>query len=567
LDETCERAGVDMKIEHLKRYRDVALLLLKFGRGDLVRQSGMAATFADQLPPDAPAPVDAEALAHELERLGPTFIKLGQLLSTRPDILPPAYANACARLQDNCAPFSGEEAKRIVSDELGVRLSKAFEYFADKPVAAASMSQVHYARLRDGREVAVKVQRPDIRARVEADLEAMTDIVGFLERSTELGRKFDLAGLLAEFRRTVLRELDFREEAANLVTLSRNLVDFPRILVPRPVTDYSTARVLTMDFVRGRKVTNLSPLTRLEMDGDALADELFRAYLKQMLADGFFHADPHPGNVFLADNGHLVLLDLGMVARVTPPTQERLLQLTLSLIDRRPDDAARVILLAGERTGDTNEAGFRREVSGLVTRLQGSQAKDVQLGRFVLEVTRTAVRHGIRLPPEFALIGKALLNLDQIARTLSPTFDPNEALRRHAAIIVEQRMRRDLSLAGVFQGALETQNLLHSLPGRLNQILGRLADNEIKVNVDAIDEATLMAGMQKVANRIAMGLVLAALIIGAAMLMSVPTTFVIFGYPGLAMLLFLAAAGGGLALLISILASDVQARRGRRPPR
>lgn len=556
-----------MKIEHLKRYRDVALLLLKFGRAEYVRHPSIAATSADELPPDAPTLADAEALAHELERLGPTFIKLGQLLSTRPDILPPAYANALTRLQDACAPFPGEEAKRIVEDELGVRLSKAFEHFAEQPVAAASMSQVHYARLRDGREVAVKVQRPDIRARVEADLEAITDIVSFLERSTELGRKFDLAGLLAEFRRTVLRELDFREEAANLVTLSRNLVDFPRILVPLPVSDYSSVRVLTMEFVRGRKVTTLSPLNRLEMDGDALADELFRAYLKQMLADGFFHADPHPGNVFLADNGHLVLLDLGMVARVTPPTQERLLQLTLSLIDRRPDDAARVILLAGERVGDTHEAGFRREISALLSRLQGSQVKDIQLGRFVLEITRTAVRHGIRLPPEFALIGKALLNLDQIARTLSPTFDPNEALRRHAASIVEQRMRRDLSLAGVFQGELETQNLLHSLPGRLNQILGRLADNEIKVNVDAIDEATLMAGMQKVANRIAMGLVLAALIIGAAMLMSVPTTFVIFGYPGIAMLLFLAAAGGGLALLITILASDVKARRRNRPLR
>jgi ubiquinone biosynthesis protein len=148
----------------------------------------------------------------------------------------------------------------------------------------------------------------------------------------------------------------------------------------------------------------LSPLNRLEMEGDALADELFRADLKQMLADWFFHADPHPGNVFLADSGHLVLLDRGMVARVTPPTQERLQQQTLSLIDWRPDDAARVILLAGERVGDTDEAGFRREISDLWSRLQGSQVKDIQLGRFVLEITRTAVRHGIRLPPEFELI-------------------------------------------------------------------------------------------------------------------------------------------------------------------
>jgi len=557
-----------MKLDHLRRCRDVGLLLFKFGRGDLVRQSGLAATLADELPADDAPSVQAEALAHELERMGPTFIKLGQLLSTRPDILPPAYANALTRLQDRCAPFAGDVAAGIVEQEIGMPLGSAFEHFSLEPVAAASMAQVHYARLRDGREVAVKVQRPDIRARVEADLAALADIVGFVDRNSEIGHKYDLPGLLVEFRRTILRELDFREEEQNLVTLGRNLDAFPRILVPSPVAPYCTARVLTMEFVHGRKVTTLTSLARIDIDGHALADELFRAYLKQMLADGFFHADPHPGNVFLAENGrHLALLDLGMVARVTPPTQERLLQLTLALMDRRPDDVARIILLAGVKVGDVDEPKFRREIAELVTTVQDSQVKDLQLGRFVLEITRVSVGNGIRLPPEFALIGKALLNLDQIARTLAPSFDPNEALRRHAASIVQQRVQRDLSLASVFQGVIETQNLLHSLPARLNLILGRLADNELKVNVDAIDEDTLMSGMQKVANRIATGLVLAALIVGAAMLMNVPTTFTILGYPGFAMMLFIVAAAGGLALVINILASDVRERRLKRRPR
>jgi predicted unusual protein kinase regulating ubiquinone biosynthesis (AarF/ABC1/UbiB family) len=236
-------------------------------------------------------------------------------------------------------------------------------------------------------------------------------------------------------------------------------------------------------------------------------------------------------------------------------------------MDRRPDDTARVILLAGEKVGDTDEHAFRREVADLVSHLADSQVKDIELGRFVLEITRVAVRNGIRLAPEFAIIGKALLNLDEIARTLAPTFDPNAALRRHAVAIVQQRMRRDLSLANVFQGAIETQNLMHSLPGRLNQILGRIADNELSLNVDAIDEDRLMAGMQKVANRIAMGLVLAALIVGAAMMMDVQTSFTILGYPGLAMILFLAAAGGGFAMVVNILASDVRDRRRKRRPR
>lgn len=552
-----------MKLEHLKLYRDVALLLVRFGRADLVRQSGIAADIGEPLPEadEVAVPADIARLAHEFERLGPTFIKLGQLMSTRPDILPPAYADALTRLQDDCAPFPGEEARAIVADELGVRMSKLFEHFDVAPVAAASMSQVHYARLRDGREVAVKVQRPNIRARIESDLEALADVAGFFERNTDLGRRFDLAGLLREFRRTLLRELDFREEAGNLVTLAQNLAGFTRIVVPRPVPDYSTSRVLTMQFVHGRKVTALTPLARLELDGKVLADELFRAYLKQMLADGFFHADPHPGNVFLVDPWRIALIDLGMVARIAPPTQERLLQLTLSLIDRRPDDAARVLLSAGVHVGDVDEPAFRRDIFELVSRLQDAQVKDIQLGRFVLEMTRVALQHRIRLPGEFALIGKALLNLDQIARTLAPDFDPNDAMRRHAAGIVEQRFRRELSMAGLFQGAIETQNLVHNLPGRVNTILARLADNEFKLRIDAFEEQNLMAGLQKVANRIATGLVLAALIVGAAMMMDIPSAYTILGYPAIAILLFFTAAGGGLVLLGTILANDVRSRR------
>ena len=411
------------------------------------------------------------------------------------------------------------------------------------------------------------MQRPAIRARVESDLEALADVAGFFERNTAIGRKFDVAGLAREFRRTLLRELDFREEAGNLVTLAQNLVDFPRILVPQPIPDYSTSRVLTMQFVHGRKVTSLSPLARLELDGMTLADELFRAYLKQMLGDGFFHADPHPGNVFLVDAHRIALIDLGMVARIAPPTQERLLQLTLALIDRRPDDAARVLLNAGVHVADIDEGAFRREIFELVARLQDAQVKDIQLGRFVLEMTRVALQHGIRLPGEFALIGKALLNLDQIARTLAPDFDPNDAMRRHAAGIVEQRFRRELSVAGLFQGALEVQDFAHHLPGRINTILGRMADNEFRLKIDAVEEETLMAGLQKVANRIATGLVLAALIVGAAMLMDIPSAYTIMGYPAVAILLFLTAAGGGLVMLATILANDVRARRKRRVAR
>lgn len=560
--------GISLKPEHLKRYKDFALLLYKYGRGDLAKHAGLA----DLLPEDAPGersrrstklPAEARELADDVEKLGTTWIKLAQLLSTRPDIIPPAYAEALARLQDDVEPFAFEEVERIVASELGVRLSKAFERFDEKPLAGGSVAQVHHATLRDGRQVAVKVQRPGIREQVIEDLEAMSHVVELLEGHTEYGRKFGLREVFETFRKSLYRELDFRQEAMHLVAIGTNLKEIPEVIIPQPVMDYSTSRVLTMEFIDGKKVTALSPLARMELDGGKLADALFRAYLKQMLHDGLFHADPHPGNVFIVD-GCIALIDLGMVARVTPALQDRLLQLLMAVADNRPDDAARTLLLVGECRDGADEPGFRRGVTDIIQQHQELTRRETQVGRAVLMLLKVAADHGVRLPPELAMIGKTLLNLDEIGHTLAPAFDPNDAIRRHAADITQSRMAKDLSLTSMFSTAVEMKNFVTQLPGRVNRILDRLADNDFKVHVDAIDEATLMEGMQKVANRITTGLVLAALIVGAALMMRVPTTFTLFGYPGLAILLFLAAAAGGIGVVVSILANDIRARKRRK---
>jgi predicted unusual protein kinase regulating ubiquinone biosynthesis (AarF/ABC1/UbiB family) len=302
----------------------------------------------------------------------------------------------------------------------------------------------------------------------------------------------------------------------------------------------------------------------MELDGERLADALFRAYLKQMLRDGMFHADPHPGNVFLV-NGKIALIDLGMVARVSPGLQDRLLQLLLAVSENRADDAAKTLLLIAERCDGADAAAFQRGVADIVAQHQELAPGRPQVGRAVLMLLKAASDNGVRMPPELAMIGKTLLNLDEIAYTLSPQFNPNAAIRRHAAEITEQQMARDLSLGSLFSAAVEAKNFVQHLPGRVNRILDRLADNEFEVKVDAIDEARLMEGLQKVANRITLGLVLAALIVGAALLMSVPTPFQLFGYPGLAILLFLAAAAGGVVLAVSILANDIKAKGRIRP--
>lgn len=548
--------AISLKPQHLNRYRQIAWLFVKYGRSDLVKQSGLEETLDAEQRATPKEQAKASELADDLEKLGPTFVKLGQLLSTRVEMMPQAYIEALTRLQDKVEPFSFGEVEKIVTNELGVRLSKAFSEFENEPMAAASLGQVHKARLRNGRQVAVKVQRPEIRERMIEDLDALEEIAEFLDSHTEMGKRYEFGEMLDQFRKSLLRELDYRQELNNLTTLRQNLQEFESIVVPEPIADYSTSKVLTMEYVQGRKVTDLSPLGRMEFDGDALAEETFRAYLEQILVNGFFHADPHPGNVFLTDDYRIALIDLGMVGRIMPGLQEQLLQLLLAIAEGRGDDACDIAIKVGDKKENFDEVQFRRRISEIVAKQQGANVENMQVGRLVLEVTQVAGENNIRVPSELTMLGKTLLNLDQVGRTIAPDFDPNASIRRNAAQIMQQRLVKSLSPGNLFSGVLELKDLLQRLPTRINKILDAIADNKLKVEVDAIDEKTLIVGFQKVANRITTGLIIASLIVGAALLMRVDTTFRIWGYPGLAILLFLGAAGAGVVLLINILFHD-----------
>jgi len=388
------------------------------------------------------------------------------------------------------------------------------------------------------------------------DLDALDEIADFLDNHTTAGKRYEFSQMLEQFRKSLLRELDYRQEATNLTTIGHNLREFEHIVVPEPVSDYSTSRVLTMEYVHGKKITDLSPLARMEFDGNALADELFRGYLQQILVDGFFHADPHPGNVFLTDDYRIALIDLGMVGKIMPGLQEQLLQLLLAIAEGRGDDAADIAIKIGERKEDFAEKAFKRRIAEIVAQQQGATVEQLQVGRLVLEVTQVSGESGIRVPAELTMLGKTLLNLDQVGRSIAPDFDPNASIRRNAAQIMQQRLMKSLSPGNLFSGVLELKDLVQRLPARLNKIIDAIANNDLKVSVDAIDEKTLVVGFQKVANRITVGLIIAALIVGAAMMMRVETSFRIWGYPGLAILLFLAAAGAGVVLLINILFYD-----------
>ncbi|HEX6066986.1 MAG TPA: AarF/UbiB family protein [Longimicrobiales bacterium] len=535
-------------------------MLVKYGRSDIVRNAGLDQALVEDeegvVPADGSVAEAAGELADDLERLGPTYIKLGQLLSTRSDFLPPAYMEALQRLQDKIEPFPFAQVEEIVESELGVRLSKAFAEFDPEPIAAASLGQVHRALLRNGRCVAVKVQRPGIREQIADDVEALADIADFVDKHTDAGERVQFSGMLDEFRRSMVRELDYLKEAQHLMILRRNLAEFDLLIVPEPVEDYTTSRVLTMDYISGRKITDLSPLARMEMNGDALGEQLFKAYLKQILVDGIFHADPHPGNVFLTYDGRLALIDVGMIGRIAPVMQQNLLKLLLAVSEGKGESAAEIATDMGTITDAFDRDTYTREVSQLVAQHQSTTMAQLDTGRVVLEITRTAAQNGLRLPPELTLLGKTLLNLDLVSRILAPDFDPNDAVRRHASDLMRQRLNKLLSPGNVVSTVMELNDFVQHLPGRMNRVFEKVVNDQLTLKVNAFDEVKLMEGMQKIANRITVGLIIAACTIGAALMMRVPSSFTVLGYPVLAMLLFLVAFVSGLLLVYSILFGD-----------
>jgi ubiquinone biosynthesis protein len=547
--------GISLKPERLKRYKDVALLLIKYGRSDLISQAGLeGSVLAEEMV--TPTTASADELAKDLERLGPTFIKLGQLLSTRADLLPEPYLEALTRLQDQIEPFKFEEVEKIVAGELGVRISKAFTDFDPTPLAAASLGQVHRAYMRDGRAVVVKVQRPDIRELIVDDLESLGEIAQFLDAHTELGRRYEFENMLFNLRKSLIAELDFKTEASNLGTIGCNLAEFDNIIVPRPVDDYTTSRVLTMEYISGKKITSLTPLRVLEINGGALADELFRAYLKQILIDGLFHADPHPGNVFLTDDDCIALLDLGMVGHVTRTFQDNLLRLLLAISEGRGEVAAESAIKMGEAKEGFDRPAFTRRIVDLVAENRDAVLSRLNAGKVTLEITKISADCWFRLPSEFTMVAKALMNLDKVVYTLDPGFDPNAVIRDEANEILQRNVLRSLSPSSLMAGAVDVKEFAEKLPLRVNRILDEIGNNNLRIKVDAIDEKVVLDGLQKIANRITLGLVVAALIVGAALLMRVETAFRIWGYPGLAMILFLLAAAAGLVLAFNIVFHD-----------
>lgn len=536
----------------IKRYQSILWLLLQHGKTIFSRPPELELDILNLH--ESLSDVDsAKELTKQLEALGPTFIKLGQALSVRSDLLPQAYLDALSKLHDDVAEAPFSEIEKIIETELGTNQKNLFAQFSTKPIAVASLGQVYAAKLQDGREVVVKVQRSGVREEIIDDLDALQIAARFLEDYIETAERLGILQMLEEFRHSLLLELDYEQEAQNLQTINVCMKEYTNIVIPQPVNSYTTSRVLTMEMINGIKVTSLNGFKRLDIDTSNLASDLYKAYLDQILIHGFVHSDPHPGNIFITEDNQLALLDLGMCAHVDPVKRMALLKLLLAMNEGRGEEAADLMLEINTPLADHDKNRALRQIAALVAQTQHPVGVYRKTGRVILELARIAMDNQIRPAPELVILGRTFLYLDLILEKLDPEFNPVELLKNQVFRILKRQSKQRLRSGRILATSLELQDLLAKTPKRLNQLIDQLVQSRFKINIEAFDEDRLLKSFELIANRITAGLVLAALIIGAALLMNIKTSFTIFGYPVLALLLFVCAAFMGLVLVISVL--------------
>ncbi len=461
----------------------------------------------------------AEGLANALEELGPSWIKLGQLMSTRPDLLPANYIAALSRLQDTVSPVPGEKVLAIIQSELGAPVDELFAAFDREPLATASLAQVHRAVLHDGTEVAVKVQRPGVRQRIEIDLEVMHEMARFATKHTSFGARYGLMQMVRELEHSLSQELDFRQEAENTRLISRQISEFQRLTTPTVYSDYTSRRVLTLSFVRGRHLADVSRAELERLDVKPIATDLLAAYLKQIVIDGVFHCDPHPGNIFLCEDGRLALMDFGMVGRFDAGQKDHIILLLLAFAERLGERVADTYLEMLELPKGFDRRAFTQDVSALVSRYHDMSGGRMALGTALLDLTRMSQVHGIGVPSSMTLLGKAMLNLDGTIRALSPELDPVQLIRDYMLKVMEKRVGTQLSGGRVFAWVLDMKRLFENSPRRVDTVLDKLSNDQftIRLEVDQLDEA--IKSVNRSARRLALSVLVGSAIIGGGFIL------------------------------------------------
>lgn len=509
-------------LRDLPRYRQILTTLILYGYRDVVvalHLEGLVRPIEKvALGEDVPPRDRAHRLRLVCEDLGPTFVKLGQLLSTRHDLLPEAYTSELAALRDDVRPFPFEEAEAILIEEYGRPLAEVFARVEPVPIASASISQVHLAVLFDGRKAALKIRRPGIEKMVQADLDILKNLSQLAERRLPWLTPYRPVAIAREFERSLKRELDLNIELRTMERCRSQLAHMPKVHVPAVFKEYSTGRVLAMEFVEGVGVDDLEGLRRLGIDPAEVAVNGARILLTQIFQIGFFHADPHPGNLRVLRGGVVVPLDYGMFGQIDARTRERIADLLLGLLAQETDRVLRALDALDVRGDGVDPAALRRDVSELVASYAELTLDNIDLAQLLRELIGLIRTHRLRIPPDLVLLIRSLVTIESVGRTLDPRFDIASQLRPFIRDLAMRRYHPWRVLSQAVRTAEDVQRIAMLLPDVLGQSLESFKRGELTVRFDLQHFEQLVTQLTRAANTLAAGVVIAGLIVGSSLI-------------------------------------------------
>ena len=481
------------------------------------------------------------------EQLGGTYVKLGQLLSLRPDMIPIEYCEELRKLQDNVAPFPGEKAKQIIEAEFKKPIHKVFKAFNEKPIAAASISQVHEATLKSGKKVVIKVQRPNIRNIMMSDIDVMYYIAHHMEKKEKYMR-YQPVAIIDEFKEYTEKELDFTNEADNAERFFNNFSKSKIVKIPKVYPELTTSKLLTMEKIEGIKLTELKGK---KVNKKEVAIKLVDSIVKQVFEDGLFHADMHPGNIMLSGD-KIAFLDFGIVGRMSKDLRELGFQLMVAIMDRDMDRVTALLIKGGSITSDTNIALFKQEIEDVIGEWSGETLSDTKVTHMMHELFNTCIKHKIKMPVNLILLGKGFITVEATCTQLYPEFNFSEYTQKYVSSIMSKRFTSKEIIKGVIKDATKLREVLVEFPDQLNVVMEKIKTGTVKVDIEDTEVKRLGMEIDRSSNRMTYGMIIAALIIGGAVMAHLDKGPRIWEMSAMAAALFGVAVLFGLILAVSI---------------
>lgn len=540
-------------ISSLSRFKDLISVLLRYGFDDLVDRldiPGMA--LVRKIHRVDPKLSPYQRIRHALEELGPTFVKFGQIMSLRPDLLPKELILELRHLQDDVSPVAFEDIRKAVESSLQGPIEEHFSWFEEKPTASASLSQVHRAVLKpSGRVVVVKVQRPNIRSTIVSDLDILDAFARRLHEHMDRVRVYDLPNIVRVTRRTLLRELDFTLEARNMQTARLYLESGSGITIPKVIMEGTSPKLLIMEYIQGRRLRDTDPET-IEHP-EAIAGCGLRAAIKQILEDGFFHADPHPGNILLSEGDGLCLLDWGMVGRLTERDRFQLIDLIETIVDRDCARMAEVLLAMAVEKETVSVSNLERDLLTILDNFYAVPLKQLNLGYLLLSIVSLLRDHQLRMPPDLVIMIKALITAEGTARFIYPDLDVVAEAESHVRRIAPRRYRPAVLLREFRTTVSRLGNLAHEFPGEMTSLLTKMNRGNLRIGLEHENLEPLRRTLNNMSNRLTLGIIIAAMIIGSSMIITTGVEPHLMGYPLLGILGYLFSGVLGLWLIFNII--------------